>query len=269
MVGGAGAGNPPQADVTVSFKANSAVPAEKAGTVGLAGNATAGLFKTAGIFRKNPDGTFTVQDSLGAMITLSAIEVKVQEIDIGLPSGITCAGVVGLYCKGGDAAVRGPYAMNLMSGAATPSINFIKLPEGIYSSIGLDFLQPAFGPDSALIPGSSRYNMAIRGRVAAPDSASSSFELKLDLSDGLDFQDTAGFRIESTALNNLLLKLDVDGWFAGTDFSSCLNQAKAIADSAGTIVLEGDGSCDGLGLRIRKNIEASSEVENEEHIGGL
>jgi hypothetical protein len=248
LAGGAGAGNPPQADVVLSFKANSLE----------AGKAALG--KSSGTVLRNPDGTFTAHDTSGSALDLSAIEVQVAKIEIVLPQELDCGDIRGIACGNDEALIKGPYVMDLMTGTAVPSVDFIKLPEAIYHIIELELPTAAHGD----APGTSSkpFNIAIRGRSGNSAAAGKAFELRLNLKEELTFEDTAGFHIEPASLNNVILKLNVDAWFNGTRFAGCLEQSPP--DSAGVIILEGDDFCAGEGLRIRKNIEASGQVENEE-----
>lgn len=260
LAGGAGAGNPPQADVVVSLKASSAeTSAPKA----------AALTKVFSTRLRNPDSTFTVADSVGNAWTLSAIEVRIQKIEFALPQGITCTDLHWQLCEKNEVIVKGPYNMNLMTGSATPAINFIKLPEGLYTRIALEL--PEFG-DITSISDTVVSNLVIRGVGGRTASESKRFELKLNLSDGLEFTDSIGVRISASSLNKLTLSLLVDGWFRGTDMLACIDGSipkgnvtgGVSADSAGVVQLLGDTACGNLGLRIRRNIEASSDVLIEE-----
>jgi len=255
--GGTGAGNPPQADVALSFQASSSVTPAIAAEALARASAASFAHAAQGPTVRNPDGTFSVADSSGTPLKLTAISVKVGRIDFKLPVGLTCAQVVGLPCVDDEASVKGPYAMDLMSGQAVPSINFIKLPEGLYHDFGLEV------PQGATDTGT---NMFIRGEAELP-GGKSPFELRLDLRDGVDFLDSAGVPISADAINRLVLSLGVDGWFAGVDVRRCLEDTSGAVVESGARILLGDTACGGTGLRIRRNIEASTDVENNEDAG--
>ncbi len=255
VAGGTGAGNPPLADVALSFKASSA-PAP----------AIAKVASLSSPSLRNPDGSFAVADSVGTRLLLTGIAVRVQRIDFDLPEGSNCDQVRDLPCSGNEASVNGPYSMDLISGNSVPAINFIKLPEGLYKTIGLEFEGHASGRDST---DDSTANIFIRGELAGPEGKRK-FGFDLDLRDGLDFRDSAGIPIKATAINRVVLSLSVDGWFAGTDLRKCLDQLQPgpVSDTAVVTFFHGDSACGNTGRRIRMNIESSSDVEREEESEG-
>lgn len=249
LAGGTGAGNPPQADVTLAFKANSISPLQKSG-----------LFKLSTTQIQNPDGTLSLKELTGRQIDLKEIKAQIQSIDISLPKDLSCLEIRNLVCTNNEASIKGPYEMNLITGVSTPAINFIKLPVGVYNSIGLQF------QESTLIDPNSvqNYNLSIVGFMTAINNAKKPFVLRLNLKDGLDFQDSRGFKITSQFVNTLILNLKADEWFKGIPFSNCIDQMGSAPLAQDTLRLEGDDFCNGLGLDLRKNIEGSSEIKNEE-----
>ena len=254
LAGGSGAGNPPQADVAISFQANSSVAPALAAAALARTSAASSTHATHGPTVQNPDGTFSVADSAGTPLKLTAISVNVGHFDFTLPAGLTCAQVVDLPCINDEASVNGPYVMDLMSGKAVPSINFIKLPAGLFHNFGFDV------PQGAADTGT---NMSIRGEAELPDGKSL-FEVRLDLQDGVDFQDSAGVKISAGTINRLVLSMSVDRWFAGVDMRRCLEDNSGAVLEGGVRILRGDSACDETGLRIRRSIEASTDVENKE-----
>jgi hypothetical protein len=259
LAGGTGVGNPPQADVTISVKANS--------TDTLVGQARISLSKKSSAVLLNADGSLTVKDFSGSFITLTGIQVKLQKLDFELPQGLNCTQFVGLSCADEEASILGPYTLDLIQGIATPSINFIKLPEGRYSKITLEFRAVETNPQIRLDSMAIQENMTILGKLGRSDEVGKAFEIRLNLKDGLDFEDSSGIQIHSKAVNHLILKLDVDRWFEGIEFAKCLNDGSAVTDTLGTAILRGDTFCNDQGGQVRGNIEGSSEINNDEHFG--
>ena len=253
VAGGAGAGNPPLADVALTFKAGSAAaPA-------------APLAKSAVLLIRNPDGTFTLQDSGGASLVLTAIQVNVEKIDFDLPEGLTCKQAKGVACDSDEVEVEGAFAMELITGKSDPPIGKIRLPEGVYKKVGLsleavdaDSVHSGASGDSGK---AESPNLVIAGHTDSSSGPVRSFSMRLTLREGLDFENAAGLRIKADSLNGILLALSVDHWFDGVELSKCVESA--VPDSAGLRILGGDSFCGGAGARIRRNIEASTEFEDD------
>lgn len=246
LAGGSGAGNPPLAEVTLAFKANSLTDPS------LPKSPIAALGKASSAVLRNEDGTFTVRDSSGAALILTSIDARVGMIEFDLPDGIDCGRAEGASCENGEVFIKGAYAMDLMTGKSTPALEKIRLPEGLYKTVGLELDGSGDAP-----------NMVISGRTDTAKGPVRRFALKLRLPNGLGFEKPEGFRITAGVMNTVLMQLEVDNWLQGVDLASCLDTTSAVPDSSGIRNLEGDGFCGGAGLRIRRNIEASGEIENE------
>jgi hypothetical protein len=255
LAGGAGAGNPPLAEVTLAFKANS-LDTVLPKTSGMA------LGKASGTVIRNADGTFTVKDSAGSEVILTSIEVLVKRIDFDLPEGLDCEHAPGTACDSGSVSVKGSFSMNLMTGVSTPALDKIRLPEGLYKKVDLELEEDSSG-NSGGISDPSSPNMVILGRTDSAKGPVRLFALKVDLSDGLDFEKPEGFKITAGSLNTVLMQLAVDNWLQGVDLSSCLDTTTVLPDGSGVLNLAGDDFCGGDGLRIRRNIEASGEIDKE------
>ncbi len=253
VAGGAGAGNPPLADVTLAFKAGSAgdTVLRKAST---------------GVVR-NPDGTFTVRDSGGAALILTAITVQVEKIDFELPTGISCAQATGVACDSDEVSIKGAFAMDLIVGSSVPPVSRFRLPEGVYRKVGLGLVEQesesSHGSEGGDTGSAAAPNMIIRGHTDSAAGPVRSFSLQLNLSEGLDFDNPSGLKIKADSLNSVVLQLAVDHWFAGVELARCLDSA-SVPDTTGVLVLKGDGTCGGSVLRIRRNIEASGDLGDDD-----
>ncbi|MDB5102878.1 MAG: hypothetical protein JWP91_567 [Fibrobacteres bacterium] len=271
LAGGAGAGNPPLADVTLSFLASSTADAglPKAAAQGGSPASGPGLAKATGGLTRNADGTFTVRDSSGAGIVLTAIEVGVRRIDFELPEGIDCEHATGTSCDSSEVSVRGAFIMDLMTGESVPSLGTFRLPEGLYKRVrlrleGNDGGSSGESHKDGADGSASGPNMVIKGRTDSARGPVRVFALKLNLSEGLEFEKPEGFRIAADSLNSVLMQLAVDGWLRGIDLMGCLDPVLVPADGSGVQNLEGDDFCGGNGLRLRRNIEGSGEIDKGE-----
>jgi hypothetical protein len=250
MAGGAGAGNPPLAEVSLSLKAGSADPTSFA--------------KPATSVLRNPDGTFTIQDSSGADFTLTGIEARLKGFDFNLPESLSCAGVTVLPCREGELSLLGPFTVDLMTGKSVPSLDLFKVPAGVYVKISLNLI--AQDPPEGSTAEDTTRNLILTGRLGAAGQGGQAFEMALNLRDGLDFSDPLGLRLGADSLNTVRLLLSVDGWFRDVDAAACVTSAAR--DSTGTVRLGGDDFCGGAGLKIRNSIEASGEVDHKESSAG-
>ena len=262
MAGGAGAGNPPLAVVALALRAGSVdtLPSKALG-------------KTVGAAIRNADGTFTIRDSAGAAITLTAITVLASRIDFILPDSLDCDDAKGTDCQNKEVSVRGAFSLDLMTGKSVPDSVKIRVPEGLYKQVGIDLQESAasqagkggFAKASARgDQDTSASNMLILGRTDSSIQAVKRFALKLNLREGLDFVNPAGLQLRSDSLNTILVQLAVDDWLKGIDLGKCLDTTSIRPDADGVWNLEGDGSCGGAGLRARRNIEASGEINKGE-----
>jgi hypothetical protein len=262
VAGGAGAGNPPLAEVTLAFKASSladtALPKGSGGA----------LSKASSIVIRNPDGTFTIRDSSGSGLTLTSIDVLVRRIDFSLPDSLDCGDAKGTVCDSGEVSVKGSFAMDLMTGTSMPALSRFQLPAGLYKKVGLELNE---SPTESGRSGTGKRgeeafsaNMIIKGGTDGTLGPVRLFALKLNLREGLDFEKPDGFTITAASSNMVLMQLAVDNWLQGVKLASCLDTLAVPPDSSGRWNLEGDDFCAGDGLRIRRNIEASGDIDNGE-----
>ena len=245
LAGGIGVGNPPLADVSLALKAKSVSPIANA--------------KTSAAALTNPDGTFTIGDSLGTSIILDSIIARVDGIDFTLPDSLHCADVPGLPCIDAETAVKGPFSVDLMRGISHPPIGRFKLPAGVYKKIGFELISGDSASEDTW--DSLTQNIVVWGRVG---TSGKRFVARLNLLEGMDFANPGGIGIRADTLNSIQLGLNVDGWFLDTDMQACVDGSPATADSAGITRLQGDGFCAGTGKRLRKNIEFSGGLDHDQ-----
>ena len=255
VAGGAGAGNPPLAEVSLAFKANSSADTALPKA---SGNA---LRKSGGVVIRNPDGTFTIRDSSGSAIELTSIEVSVSRVEFNLPEGLTCGDAIGTDCANDEISVTGSFTMDLMTGASSPALGKINLPQGLYKQVELAFRQDSGSAGS--LPDTLFPNLILKGRIDSADGPVRPFTIRLNLREGLDFEKPEGFPIIAGTVNKIQIQLDVDGWLQGVDLTACLDTAGVLPDGSGTWNLSGDGFCGGEGFRLRRNVEASGAIDRD------
>ncbi len=244
MAGGAGAGNPPLAEVSLVIKARSTV-----------------LGKSSAVRPSAlPGSGLIAKDSLGATLFLDSILTRVEGIDFTLPDSLDCSGFTELSCVQGEVAIKGPFTVDLLRGLAIPPLVNFRIPAGLYRKIGFEPI--SMGKDTLGIWDSTTQNIVVWGRLMDSASSPKRFVVRLNLMEGLDFENPGGARVKPDSLNNVLLGLRADGWFHGIDMRACVADPGTGADSAGVARLQGDGFCSGMGAKLRRNIEFSGGFDS-------
>jgi hypothetical protein len=72
------------------------------------------------------------------LLGLTSIEVWVFRIDFSLPDGLDCGNAAGTACDSDAVSEKGSYTMDLMTGASTPALGKILVPEGLYKKVDLE-----------------------------------------------------------------------------------------------------------------------------------
>ncbi|MDQ3002751.1 MAG: hypothetical protein M3Y08_15995 [Fibrobacterota bacterium] len=252
VAGGAGAGNPPspQAEISLSVLA-------------YAKSAPAQPKSTASPSRSTVDALVTV-DSVGSIIALDSIRLSAASIDIDMPPGVSCLAVENFECAENEVSLPGPFEMELVTGTTVPKMNILRLPKGSYTRFGLE---PREWNGNAGFPANmDSTNFSLWGSVSAPGKAPIKFALRVYLEDGIDFTNPIGLIAKSDSLNRMVLSLQVNGWFAGTDLVSCLESEPAKVDSLGVLRVSGNAVCGGLGKRMSRNVDGSGGLEDEDEM---
>lgn len=252
VAGGAGAGNPPSPPAEVALSVVAVSKPEARAKRAAPGTASAAPGTGDGL---------AAADSAGSLIFLDSIRLSAGRIGIELPSNRSCEDAPSFDCADHEISLKGPFAMDLVSGKSLPALALMKLPEGVYRHVELEPL-PRPGDSGSSAPGPAG-NFAVRGRVIPAGRASMEFRLELDLEDGIDFIDSAGIIAEGDSLSRMLLALRVDVWFEGVDLAACLESGEARRDSAGVLGIGGDLACGGMGRRMGENIDRSGELEEK------
>ncbi len=201
------------------------------------------------------DGTtaaaLSTEDSAGNTLDLTAASMTLEEIEIKLPDGQTCAALRATLpdfatCDDSEEdddkiVLVGPFVVDLLTGESTPSLSDVTLPSGIVREVRLRV-------ESLSVDGTS-----------GGDPVS----LRLRINERIDLEDTAGFEIsEAVSVNTILLNFNVREWLAGVDLQACDE------NHDGSVEIDDEdegGDCSDLEDSIRDNVKASGTVE--EHDG--
>lgn len=241
VAGGAGAGNPPLAEVMLDLRANSDAP----------------LAKSVTSVVRNPDGTLTIADSLGAAVTLTGLQARVKSISFPLPDSLTCPEVEDLPCAENERTLAGPFVIDLLTGTSVPDIGRFRIPAGLYRKIDIKLSEPNDTATSQEPDG-----LIVTGRLGAAGAGGKAFVISLGV-EALDFDNPEGLLLSADTVNTVALSLTADAWFKDVALSACVESTAA--DSTGVARLQGDEFCGGAGARLRNGIEASGDIEAEMH----
>lgn len=246
VAGGAGAGNPPQAKVSISLKAELAT----------------GLAKKA-LANQNGDDEGDgpkISDSLGSSVTLTGITAQVQSIEFHFHESFNCENVTSLNCDADKIAIDQKRDVDLLAGTLTPPLAPLDLPAGAYPKVRLQFVTNPSGHSGG---SEENANVWLRGFVTAKGQADRPFEFSFSINEGMDFETGTGIEFKPHVTNTLQLIWQVNHWFDDVDMLHCLSESKPV-DSTGLVQLQGDEACGEVGKQIRQRIEASGKAENSQ-----
>ncbi len=245
--GGAGAGNPPFADVVVTIQANSTA-------------AAAAIGKPAAALRVNPDGSLTLSDSTGEAVTLTSIQAWVLDYEFELPVTLVCSDTLP-DCIQERLLSNRSFVTDFIPNTPAPTPQVLRIPAGVYGFVGVDLANYGRfpGQDSTAYP--DFQNLLLLGHLGPADSAGRTFIIRMAISDSIDFQTPDSVAIQAGVLNQVVLPVNVDGWFRDVDLAHCLDTPGVPVDTAGRVEVRGDTACSGAGLKLRMNVQASGTID--------
>ncbi len=159
---------------------------------------------------------------------------------------------------------KGPFVVDLLAGTVTPPLSDLVIPSGVYKEIKFK-IQP-LEQGSNLVAADDLLNgrsLVVKGTF--DDGASvKTFILALKLDEEISFEDPAGFPVlESTAINDLIISLDVNKWFQNVGIGACLNSGSVTQDANGVYLITDETSGDACAFSdlIRAGIKDSGSAE--------
>lgn len=135
----------------------------------------------------------------------------------------------------------GTWTLNLLDGSSQPSLEELSLEPGDYS-----FLQ--IKSQKGQIEGN---NIRLAGTATLGDQKDIAVVVGLSLTDVMTFHGDTLHIAENSALK---ASFDADAWFAGIDWSSCLNSTQ---DS----ILVNESDCKDVAQELKKNIKKEGVLE--------
>lgn len=179
----------------------------------------------------NTDGPVAV-DREGLELPITRATAVVESIELVLPEGESCGEqsllVEGqsIVCGEDDEAsleVKGPWLVDLLTGAFEPPLDDLLLPEGAYEQIRLHMLGKEGAPSLAI------------GGVIELEGGERDFELLVNQAIPARFSSEDGIVLNDEVIG-LSLDLAVESWFATLDLGGCL-EAGAVPEVDGMLQL--------------------------------
>lgn len=205
-------------------------------------------------------GDLVAEDDGGTVFAIEAASLAVRDIRLDLPDGTTCGDIeellVGAHCEPSDDAVGGedtividgPFAVDLTTGVATPGLEDVVIPAGLYRRIDVR----ADDAGDVTFAVSAAFEL---------DGAAHHLELALDFNEDIRLEDPAGVEIGDDS--DLIAELVVDDWLAGIDIGACV--ADGDAEVEGTVVYIDEGStsgdCSDIENVIKDNLKRSGQLD--------
>lgn len=167
-------------------------------------------------------------DSDGVSFALAEARVVVRDVELYLPDGLTCAAVAGSYsgatCAAGDdkLEVTGPFVVDLLTGASTPSLEGVKVPPLRWRRVDyrLDDADETLLPAGDPLLGSTFYLRAVFDQAGTP----SELRGALRFNEVVRVEDAAGIQLPEGG--KLFVELDAGLWLAQAPVSTCIESGE-------------------------------------------
>ncbi|MFO0728024.1 MAG: hypothetical protein U1E65_29860 [Myxococcota bacterium] len=219
-----------------------------------------------------PEGSFKGTDAQGSSVNVELARVNVRRIELDAPGGKRCsdddyknAGVE-VHCDADKIRVETDVVFDLMTGIATPSVDKVQVPAGVYKrvSASLDAAKPK---DGSLDPADPLlgHTLVASGTIDY-HGALTGFDMKLAFTEQAYFDSAAGITVTSTGAQDVLMLLDVGVWFSQIPLTQCLDQ-QALDLVGGRIQIQDKtgGPCKDIEGALKAAIKDSGRLEKKSH----
>lgn len=209
----------------------------------------------------SPTSLSLPSSSSGANFLLKEARVNVRHIELDFPEGKVCPQESG-YCKDSNTiAIEGPFLVNLLTGAASPSIPAVPIPFGLYKRVDIR-LDDTKLDDKLVSQDDPLLGMTFmaKGTFDYDSKTGRIFTIRLKFNEDSRFENAGGIDLTGTQAQELLLALDIGKWLNGVDLIRCLDDNNLDLDSEGNLTVDegsGKGGCQGIEGLIKKNIKES------------
>lgn len=230
------------------------------GSAGLTIRATSNLGAEADA---GPSTALAFQDDAGTTYTATEALLRIREIELQLPRGVRCSDVEselagGARCDRGDdedeIQIRGPFVVDLLTGASTPSLDEVRVPAVTYREVEFEL-----NDDDETGP-LAGHSFSVR---ASYDDAGTPAELviRLDGDSDVEIERPEGVRVESG--QSLVILLDASKWMQGAPLRACID-GKGLQAVDGVVTIDPSTGCNDLMSVLHQRIEDSCDLDDDD-----
>lgn len=206
-------------------------------------------------------------DSGGTEFRIESARGSIRSIELDLPAGQTCATidstqVAGFHCDASSQKLRleGPFAIDLLTREATPSLDGFSVPPGRYAraDVRFDDADPRDGVVGDADPLAEQ--TLIASGSFEHEGATHRFSLSLDFDEDARFEAPGGVEVGGDA-EALLLELDVARWFSALPITECMDRGELQEVDGALQLRDGDGGCSSIENTIKSSIKSSGQLD--------
>ena len=212
-----------------------------------------------------PTGDAAVgREAQGGAFTIEHATAVVERFELYVPRDSQCEDALHdddrMDCDassdddGAKLTVRGPFVVNLIDGTATPSLENVLVPAGVYRRIDVRFSDDS---DAEHLDGLA---LVADGQFAPSADAAIPFELRLEFNEDARFESEAGIELGAGGASEVLMKLDVGRWFADLPVGKCMSDGDLAAEG-GTLTIDERSDCSHIERDLRAAIRNSGSLE--------
>lgn len=244
-----------------------------AGALSACDDDAAPTYATARLALTADDGAGTAPlrgpDARGRDVEVAAARAYVGHVDLHLPDGAKCADLglpggqggedYGVHCDGDKIRYNGPWVVDLVAGTSSPALTLRDLPALNYKRVDVRFEEAK--ADDGLISEADPLagSTLVASATLAVDGAATAADLALAFTEDARFEHPAGVSVGSGG--ELLLWLDVTGWFADLPLSECAADGDLASDGDRVLLHDGKGSCSGVEGALKEAIKRSGQLD--------
>jgi hypothetical protein len=229
-------------------------------------------------------------DASGAALRVEAARANVRSIGFTLANGMRCseldpAALGDARCDddatddvgddnpstGGSSTddsdevrLYGPFVVDLMTGAATPSLEGLHIPAQTYTRVDVRF-DDADPRDGLVSDGDPLAEQTLLASGAMTHGGEDlRFELTLDFSEDARFEQASGpIAVSADAPSEVLLWLDVARWFQAVRIGECMSDGDLVV-SNGTVIIDDRGDCSDVEGALKDAIKESGQADHHD-----
>lgn len=204
-------------------------------------------------------GDLVFVDDGSTEFTLTEANLNVRDIKLDLPDGVRCADIeadlVGATCSDDSldsedtVEIEGPFAVDLVTGVSTPSLDDIEIPALTYRRLDIRVDDNA---DDISFSAVADFDL---------DGDAVVLELALDFNEDIRVEGGGGVTVDADT--DLIAEFAVANWLAGIDVASCINDGDLDVSSSTVVISDAttEGSCSDIEDTIKNNMKDSGQLD--------